>query len=58
MHEYHYQFDSDYGAMFGVIEAKNEKEFYEILKQDHKQDINADGCFDCPITGDEKPLNW
>ena len=58
MHEYHFQLESDYGVSFGMIEANNEKEFYEILKQDHKQDINADGCFDCPITGDEKPLDW
>ena len=58
MHEYHFQLESDYGVTFGMIEAKNEKEFYEILKQDYKQDINADGCFDCPITGDENPLNW
>ena len=58
MHKYHFCFDGDYGAMFGTIEAKNEQEFYRILKEDHKQDINADGHFDCPITGDEKPLNW
>ncbi len=58
MQEYHYQLESDYGVCFGMIEASNEKEFYEILKQDHKADINADGCFDCPVTGDEKPLNW
>jgi len=58
MHKYHFCFDGDYGAMFGTIEAKNEQEFYRILKEDHKQDINADGCFDCPVTGDEKPLNW
>ena len=58
MHEYHYQLESDYGVCFGMIEANNEKEFYEILKQEHKADINADGCFDCPVTADEKPLNW
>ena len=58
MHEYHFCFDSDYGAMFGTIEAKDEREFYRILKEDHKQDIGADGHFDCPITGDEKFLDW
>ena len=58
MHEYHFQLESDYGVTFGTIEAKNEEEFYRILKEDYKQDINADGCFDCPITGKEKPLNW
>ena len=26
MEEYHFCFDSDYGAMFGTIEAKNERE--------------------------------
>ena len=58
MHEYHFQLESDYGVTFGTIEAKNEEEFYRILKEDYKQDINADGHFHCPITGDEKPLNW
>jgi len=58
MHEYHFQLESDYGVTFGTIEAKNEEEFYRILKEDYKQDINADCCFDCPITGEEKPLNW
>jgi len=58
MEEYHFCFDSDYGAMFGTIEAKNEREFYKVLKEDHKQDIGSDGHFDCPITGDEKFLDW
>lgn len=58
MYEYHFQLESDYGVTFGVIEAQNEKEFYKILKEDYKQDIGADGAFDCPVTGDEKPLMW
>ena len=58
MQEYHFQLESDYGVTFGMIEAKDEREFYRILKEDYKQGIGADGAFDCPITGDEKSLDW
>ena len=58
MEEYHFWLESDYDASFGMIEARNEVEFYRILKEDYKQDIGADGAFDCPITGDEKFLDW
>ena len=56
--EFNYWLESDYGASFGTIEARNEVEFVRILKEDHKQDIGADGAFDCPITGDEKAIRW
>ena len=55
---YHFWIESDYGCSMGSIEARNEAHFIEILKQDHKQDIGADGAFDCPVTGDEKAINW
>ena len=56
--EFHYWLESDYGASFGTIKARNEIEFGKILKGDHKQDIGADGAFDCPITDDEKAIRW
>ena len=54
MKNYEFWLESDYGAMFGLIEASSEAHFIEILRQDHRDDIGADGAFDCPKTGDEK----
>ena len=36
---------------FGTIEAKNEEEFYRILKEDHKQDINVTAALIAPLLG-------
>jgi len=56
--QYEFYVESDYGVNFGIIEADNVQEFYKILKEDHKQDIGADGFYNCPISGDEKPIKW
>jgi len=58
MQEYEFYIESDYGVSFDIIEARDEKHFIEILKQDHKQDIGADGFYNCPKTGKEIAINW
>ncbi len=56
--EYEFYFESDYGYQSGIIEADNVQEFYKILKEDYKQDIGADGFYNCPISGNEKGIRW
>lgn len=56
--QYDFYIESDYGVYVGVVEAANLDEFYKILKQDYQCDIGADGFYNCPISGDEKPIDW
>ena len=58
MQEYEFYIESDYGVSFDIIEARYEKHFVEILKEDYKQDIGADGFYNCPKTGKEIAINW
>ena len=58
MQEYEFYIESDYGVCFDIIEARDEKHFVEILKEDYKQDIGADGFYNCPKTGKEIAINW
>ena len=58
MQEYEFYIESEYGVSFDIVEARDEKHFVEILKEDYKQDIGADGFYNCPKTGDEKAINW
>ena len=58
MQEYEFYIESDYGVSFDIVEARDEKHFIEILKEDYKQDIGADGFYNCPKTGKEIAINW
>ena len=58
MQEYEFYIESDYGVCFDIVEARDEKHFVEILKEDYKQDIGADGFYNCPKTGKEIAINW
>ena len=40
------------------LEPKMRKIFSEFLKEDHRQDIGADGFYNCPQTGDEVAIDW
>ena len=43
MQKYEFYLEGEYGVCFGIIRAKDEKDFLRILKEDHRQDIGADG---------------
>ena len=58
MQKYEFYLEGEYGVCFGIIRATDESNFIEILKQDHKQDIGADGFYNCPTTGDEIAIDW
>ncbi len=58
MQEMEFDMESEYGVSVDIVEARDEKHFIEILKQDYKQDIGADGFYNCPKTGKEIAINW
>ncbi len=58
MKDYEFTFDSEYGVYFGMIQAPDEKTFLEEIRKQYPHDRGADGYFDCPDTGEEKPIKW
>jgi hypothetical protein len=41
-----------------MIQAPDEKTFLEEIRKQYPHDKGADGYFDCPDTGEEKPIKW
>jgi len=58
MKEYEFIFDSDFGDYMGLIKAPDEETFFKKIRNQYPHDIGSDGCFYCPETGDEKPIDW
>ena len=58
MQKYEFYLEAEYGVSFGIIRAKDEKDFLRILKEDFPRDIGADGFYNCPTTGDEVAIDW
>ena len=56
MHKYHYELMDENYAHWGVIEACNDKDFIEKLKQKYKSYLCI--YFDCPVTGKTKAADW
>ena len=56
--QYDFYIESDYGVYFGIVEADNDEAFYKVLKEDYQCNIGADGFYNCPISGNEKPIDW
>ena len=58
MKDYEFTFDSEYGVYFGMIQAPDEKTFWKKSETNTHTIKGADGYFDCPDTGEEKPIKW
>ena len=56
------KYNSNINPRIGLIALASdfiiEKDFLRILKEDHRQDIGADGFYNCPKTGDEVAIDW
>ena len=51
-------FEGECGMEAVTIEATNTADMMRQLRAMCPDDIGADGFYDDPITGEERPLNW
>lgn len=55
---WNYEFDGEYHPIIGTIEASSEKEATELLSKKYPNDINSDGYFIHPLTGEDIAIDW
>ena len=56
--EYEVFFEGEHGMESTYIQATTPTDMIKQLKASYPDDHGADGFYNCPRTGEEKPLTW